>query len=40
MDGKERRGSKKIRARLARVARSLARIFLLVKVPGPERDAG
>jgi hypothetical protein len=39
MSGKETRGSKKILARL-RVARaSLARIFLLVKARGRERDA-
>jgi hypothetical protein len=40
MGGKETRGSKKILARLARVVRSLARIFLLVKAHGRERNAG
>jgi hypothetical protein len=38
--GKLKRGSKKILARLARVARSLARIFLLVKARGQARHAG
>jgi hypothetical protein len=38
--GKKKRGSEKILARLARAARSLARIFSLVKAPGRERVAG
>jgi hypothetical protein len=39
-DGKEKRGSKKILARLRAARTSLARIFLLVKARGRERSAG
>ena len=38
--GKQMRGKEKILARLARAARSLARIFLLVKAHGRGWDVG
>jgi hypothetical protein len=40
MGGKGMKGSKKILARLRAARASLARIFLLVKIAGWERDAG
>jgi hypothetical protein len=40
MGGKGMKGSKKILARLRATRVSLARIFLLVKAPSREREAG